>query len=375
MSGERGSLREDLARTVRELSDTYEELTLLYRFSSILSGLDADEICLKIVDEAVASTDVRTAAVLLLDEDADELRTHSAVGGWDRSLVLKRDGNLLWQSLDRHKTIGIGDVEKSELRSLFPHLGTMLLCPMVGKKRTIGLVVVGDKANGEEFYSKDIKLISAIAQQAALFIENAILSREMENFLIGTIRSFVKALEASSMWTAGHTERVTEYALSIGREMGISPEQMERLKICSLLHDIGKIATPKEILNKESPLDPDEWTEISRHPSIGAEILQGLEKFGDIIDCIRYHHEHYDGTRSVYGLKGEDIPLNSRILAVADAFDAMTSDRPYRKKRNIAEVVSDIESCSGTQFDPAVVRAFRRWVDRKFLSPASSNDV
>jgi putative nucleotidyltransferase with HDIG domain len=168
------------------------------------------------------------------------------------------------------------------------------------------------------------------------------------------------------LWTAGHTERVTEYALAIGKELGLDQRRIERLRICCLLHDIGKIATPKEILNKEANLTGGGWHEIRRHPSIGAGILGGMEKFSDITKSIKYHHEHYDGKMSIHGLKGDAIPLSSRILAVADAFDAMTSDRPYRSKKSVKEAVEEIQDFSGTQFDPKVVFAFTKWVDGKF---------
>jgi putative nucleotidyltransferase with HDIG domain len=143
--------------------------------------------------------------------------------------------------------------------------------------------------------------------------------------------------------------------------MGLDLNLLERLKICGLLHDIGKIATPKEILNKEHYLDHDEWLEIRKHPEVGAGILEGLERFTDVIECIKYHHEFYDGRNSAHGIKGEDIPLLSRILAVADAFDAMTSDRPYRKRKSAEESTTEIQAKSGTQFDPKVVGAFVRW--------------
>ncbi len=365
MDSDKNSIQEDLLQTVKELSDSYEELSLLYRFSGTISGLDVDDICLKVIDEAVSSIDTETAAVLLLDEDLNELVTHSSTGSWDRSLLIKWDGSAFWKAITRKRPVCINNMSENDLSGSLPGLESLVICPMSGKKKIIGLLVVADKASKEEFYSNDIKLINTIAQQAALFIENAILSREMEYFLIGTIRSFVKALEASSLWTAGHTERVTEYALAIGTELGIGSTERERLKICCLLHDIGKIATPKEILNKPSELTEDEWREIRRHPSTGAGILEGLEKFTDIVECIKYHHEHYDGGTSIHGLMGDDIPLPSRILAVADAFDALTSDRPYRKKRSVQDAITEIQDFSGTQFDPKVVFAFTKWAENK----------
>ena len=140
-------------------------------------------------------------------------------------------------------------------------------------------------------------------RQAGLAIENAFLYSELETLLVGAIRCLVKALEATSHWTAGHTERVTEYAVEIGKIMDLEPEMLEKLKICSLLHDIGKIATPKEILNKGSKLNESEWLEIKRHPIVGAEILEELKQFKDVILGIKYHHEHWDGSNGTFRLK------------------------------------------------------------------------
>ncbi|SPQ00204.1 hypothetical protein NBG4_20010 [Candidatus Sulfobium mesophilum] len=158
-----------------------------------------------------------------------------------------------------------------------------MICPIVGKARVIGAIVVADKEPGEELFSNDSKLLSTIATEAGLAIENALLYSELEALLLGAIRSLVKALEASSYWTAGHTERVTEYALGIGRVMGLEAGMLEKLKISSLLHDIGKIATPKEILNKNGKLERNEWDEIKRHPGRGADILVELKQFKEII--------------------------------------------------------------------------------------------
>ena len=145
--------------------------------------------------------------------------------------------------------------------------------------------------------------------------------------------------------------------------MGLESDLLEKLKITSLLHDIGKIGTPKEILNKNDKLNADEWDVIKQHPSMGADILRELRQFEDIILSIKYHHEHWDGSRGIFGLTKDDIPIMARILSVADTFDALTSDRPYRLKKSKQEAVDEIVRCSGTQFDPTVVEAFLKWVE------------
>jgi len=226
---------------------------------------------------------------------------------------------------------------------------------------------VADKEGDQDFFSSDTKLLMAISSQAGLSVENAMLYAELEGLLLGAIRSLVKALEATSYWTAGHTERVTEYALAIGRRLNLQGDMLEKLKISSLLHDIGKIATPREILNKNDALSESELIEIRKHPAIGAEILGEMVQFNEVILCIKYHHEHWDGKDSIFGLKYEEIPLLARILSVADTFDALTSDRPYRPCRKREEAIQEIKRCSGSQFDPAVVDAFLTWVNSTTL--------
>jgi putative nucleotidyltransferase with HDIG domain len=358
---ETNRLKEDLKATVTELSDTYEELSLLYRLSEEFSGLGVDGICYLLLKKALSSLSVRTGVVLFLDEDSEELYTQAYIGDWDADTAFKKETNILWRVIRSNKAIAVCNHNTHEERLDKVKCNSLLITPLTGKKQIIGVLMVADKTDGREFYSGDIKLLTTIASQAALFIENALLTQEMQVFLIETIRSFVKALEASSLWTAGHTERVTRYALSIAELLDLDVHEIEKLRVSSLLHDIGKIATPNEILNKNSKLDDAEWFEIRRHPIVGAEILSGLSSFKEVIECIRYHHEHYDGT-GIHGLCGEDIPLMARILAVADAFDAMMSDRPYRKKKTIEETVTEIITCTGKQFDPNVVQACISWI-------------
>ncbi|GAV22345.1 HD domain-containing phosphohydrolase [Carboxydothermus pertinax] len=171
-------------------------------------------------------------------------------------------------------------------------------------------------------------------------------------------QALVMAIEAKDSYTAGHSLRVTAIAEKIGEKLGFSQERLERLKKAALLHDIGKIGIPEKILNKPGKLLPDEYREIQNHPEIGAEIIKPIAQMRDIIEIIYHHHERYDGTGYPSGLKGEEIPLEARVLAVADAFEAMTSDRSYRKALTKKEAIAEIINQKGKQFDPQVVEAF-----------------
>lgn len=351
-------IREDLEKTVSELSDTYEEIALIYRITEQFSGAGVEEILKTMISEVAGIIGVKTVAVLFLSKDKDALYTKSHMGAWDSDIAFRADGSPLWAAVKEKRSVAFCDL--SGHGDCFN--GAVLVCPIIGKQRVIGALVIADRPPSGEFYSNEMKLISAVSSHAALFIENVLLHEEMEEFFIGTIKSFVRAMEATSSWTAGHTERVTEYAVALGRQMALSEEEIERLKICSLLHDIGKIAVPRSILDKNGALSDMEWDAIKRHPNTGAGILEGLKGFGDIVTGIRYHHEWWDGTGGVFGLKGSEIPLMARILAVADTFDAMTSDRPYRAAKPFEETVAEITGFAGRQFDPEVVSAFQRWL-------------
>jgi len=180
-----------------------------------------------------------------------------------------------------------------------------------------------------------------------------LVNRHME-----TIRAFAAAIEARDQYTRWHSEKVAEYAQQICINMGLDEQTAGMAYLAGLLHDAGKIGVPESILIKPGRLIDAEFEVIKKHPEIGVNILRSMQNMKEILQVIRHHHERYDGSGYPDGLKGEDIPLLSRILAVADAFDAMTSDRSYRKAFSFDKVVQEIESNAGTQFDPQVAQSF-----------------
>jgi putative two-component system response regulator len=184
-------------------------------------------------------------------------------------------------------------------------------------------------------------------------------TREIRRLFLGAIEALVFALEAKDNYTAGHSRRVTKIALAIGRELSLAEDDMENLRWGSLLHDVGKIAVDQSIQNKPDELTPDEYEHIMIHAQIGAGIVKPVVN-DRVVEIVEHHHDHYDGTGLHQTVGGEDIPLGARILAVADAFDAMTSDRPYRPAMTVEEALQEIRRGAGTQFDPVAASAFLR---------------
>lgn len=360
-------LKQDLNATIKELSASYEEISLLYRLSETLSGLSVDEICERIVEEAVSEVGAQTAVVLLVDNEKKELFTKSYCGRWDDKNNLNPSITIVWEAIEKATSKTSCSVIPNKNKEIFPWVETFVICPLIGKNKPIGVLMLLDEIGSKEYLSNNLKLLGAISFQASLAIENAYLYNELEDLLLGTIKSFVKVLEASSKWTADHAERVTIFSLAIAKELGIDPKTTDRLKMCALLHDLGKIAMPTKLLDKTETLEKQEIYEIQRHPLIGEKILKSIRVMSDIALGIKYHHEFWDGSKSKFGKKKEEIPLMARILAVADTYDAITSDRPYRGKRDPDEAVREILKNSGTQFDPIVVDAFLRCIEKNQL--------
>ena len=228
------------------------------------------------------------------------------------------------------------------------------------------------------FQAADLPLLEQIAadiaaalEKARLFEETqrrseeiAKLLRQLQESYDQTLAALCTALDIRDRETEGHSRRVAELACAIAREMGLSEDELTHLFRGGLLHDVGKIGIPDAVLHKREPLTEEEWQLMRQHPLLGARILQDIDFLAQAVDVVLFHQERYDGEGYPYGLRGSEIPLLARIFAVADAYDAMTSHRPYREAMSHEEAVAEIVRHSGTQFDPEVVQAFLRVAQR-----------
>ncbi|MBI5535027.1 MAG: GAF domain-containing protein [Deltaproteobacteria bacterium] len=335
-------MNRELLEHTRTISDTntkletrvHELLTLQEASRTITSSLDLDDTLQAIVRMTREIIHSSMSAIKLMDEESKELRVRV------------------------HQT----DEQPEESES-GPMSREVLGVPLRIGERTIGSFEVSRGVG--HFSDEERRLLETLASQAAIAIENARLFENMQRTYFETIRSLAQALEARDSYTKGHSERVMRYALRTAAAMGVSEEDRRILGHASLLHDIGKIGIADAILNKVLPLTADDRKMIENHPIYGDSIIGPLRFLDTVQGIVRHHHERYDGTGYPERLKGDAIPLGARIIAVADSYDAMTSNRPYRKALDKRLAMDEIRKGSGSQFDPRVVNAFLELLERE----------
>ncbi len=260
-------------------------------------------------------------------------------------------------------------------KDLLDQLGVELSIPLVMRGDLIGLVVLGGKANGEAFSDEDRELLDSMARHIGVGIKTHRLMEELEHkaeenrrlydglrgIYKDTVRAFAAAIDIKDKYTQGHSERVGRYSEIIARELGWSEDRVEGIAIAGYLHDIGKLIVERDIINAPYRINAKESKELNQHPAAGFEILEPIHHpYADIPLMARHHHERLDGGGYPDGLKGDEISIGARIVTLADSFDAMTTDRPYRKRRTLEEVVVDLRANTGKQFAPEVVCALCR---------------
>jgi HD-GYP domain-containing protein (c-di-GMP phosphodiesterase class II) len=238
-----------------------------------------------------------------------------------------------------------------------PSLSSMVAVPLKTKTRLLGWICAMSFTKSKRFDEGQRKLLSIVASRAAAAIENARLYEDLQATFQQTIQGLAKAIDKMDRYTAGHSERVAEYATLVAHKLALSPPQIEIVRQSALMHDIGKIGCVLN-LNKPGKLTQDEYEIFKKHPGYGRDILDPIRFLHPLIPGVHLHHERWDGRGYPIGLKAQEVPLIARIIAVADTYDAMTSDRAYRRALPHEVAMNEIERCSGTQFDPDVANPF-----------------
>ena len=382
-----------------------KETVSLYKMSEALNqGLSLDRILEVIVDTTMREVDCDVVSLVLkseqhgryetvvrqvsfdqarqLDDDlAGELDVDALMGAFaagrtlllhgetTRELFSRLPGGVVVRPFDGERMTRSG--MPSEVPAAFKAPTAFVALPLKVGDRSLGALIAYAFEGGRRFSEGKRKLLSVLADRAATAIENARLYDGIMRVFRETLQSLVLALEAKDRYTAGHTKRVTEYTRMVVESLLLPPAQREAFCQGAMLHDIGKIGIDPQKINKPGRLTEEEMAMFRSHPSIGRRILEPIKFLEDIIPSVYYHHEKYDGSGYPEGLKGKEIPLGARIVAVADTYDAMTSTRAYRKALSHATAAAELKRCAGTQFDADIVDAFLTELDRRRDSGAA----
>lgn len=353
-----------------ELAGTYEEISLLHRLTQNLRISQTDEELASLALEGMLETvPAEGLAILLLPPETP--------GGHEKGF-LQAEGSFF--------TRGNCPVEASQLLELaaelkvaestrpivcnrritqqpawrYPEIRELIMAPLIGGKECFGFLAVFNHSQGKEFGTVEASLVGSIAAILGSHSSNLLLYRQQEESLAGIIRALTAAIDAKDAYTCGHSDRVARVAVRLAQELGVEPRLLHTIYLAGLLHDIGKIGTSEAILRKPGKLTDEEYEHIKQHPRIGYRILMDLKHLSGVLPAVLHHHERWDGGGYPAGLAGEEIPLAARIIAVADAFDAMGSNRAYRSRLPDEKIDAILREGAGKQWDPAVIEAFFR---------------
>ncbi|MGD1000048.1 MAG: HD domain-containing phosphohydrolase [Candidatus Brocadiia bacterium] len=366
------------AENIENYRRVQRDLATIYQIGNLLSAESRlDALYKRILDEILKV--VRAdRAILLLAGPAGSLETvahkeTSAAPGVPRGF-----STTVVEECYRNRTSvlmsnALLDEHLKQVESVIAQNIQSVLCvPVETPERAIGILYVDSVGQSEAFLKCDLQLLLAIGKQAGLAIQRTQLSDQLRQMLRGTVRALAAAIEAKDDYTLGHSERVTHFALEIGRRMQLGETHLGTLELAGFLHDVGKIGVPESILRKAGPLTDAEFEVVKKHSRLGSEIIRNIEGAAEIAEIVLHHHERWDGKGYPDGLKHEEASLLSRILAAADAFDAMCSRRPYRDRLALEKVIQTVHKASGVQFDPRVVEALLDAVSEGRILPGSS---
>ncbi len=359
------------AREVEKLSDslasTYEEICLLHGVTQNLRiSRDEEELAGLIVNWVLDCLPTRGAAIQLLPVAKEgnityKARTHSQLitagncpiddRGFDKLIeYLRLEPGCAPQVLNPNIT--------SREDWPFPEIRELIVVPMSDGTRLFGWIAVCNHITGHEFGTVEASLLNSVGAMLGIHSGNRDLYREQAEFLASVVRALTSAIDAKDPYTCGHSDRVARISVRLAKELGCSPEVLHTLYMSGLLHDIGKIGIDDAVLRKPGKLTDAEFEHIKEHPELGYRILADIKQLADVLPAVLHHHEQWDGGGYPFKLNGDQTPQIARIVAVADAFDAMSSDRPYRKGLPCERVDQLFKDGAGKQWDPNVIAAY-----------------
>jgi putative nucleotidyltransferase with HDIG domain len=364
-------LRKELSRKVRQKT---KAVSFLYRIERDVSNKWKLEDVLRLIVERVSSVlNVKMCSILLIDDNTGKLAIECAKGLDEKILKdteLEVGDNISGWVVRHNRPILVKNIEKDHRfakRNEEKYYNKSLMSvPLAIKDKVIGVINVNNKKSRRIFNQEDFRLLKQIAAQVAIVIENTRLYKSLSDLYMRTIMALAATIDARDHYTRRHSQMVAKYAVAIAEAMRLSPERVELIRQASHLHDIGKIGVHDFILLKTDKLTDEEWKEVKLHSVKGAEILEPLIVFlNGVIDMVKQHHERYDGRGYPGHYRGGEIDIGARIMAVADSFDAMLSERPYRKAYSKKKAIEELRENSGTQFDPKIVETFLKVLNKE----------
>lgn len=362
----------DLAGELEDKNTNLEKavakLSTLYKVGlAINSTMELDRLFKLIVRTTMDTLNAQIAYIILTNESRSVLKVTTLLG-YDVNLstegteVPMKPSSVSTWVINHSKPLLISDINESPQFDRFSSLGyerkTLICAPLTAKDEIIGTITVVNKLDNSIYTNEELELLNTIAAQASIAIRNAKLYDEQQKTYMNTIHALVTAIEANDSYTRGHSERVTRYSLGLANRLELPKDRLKILERAAILHDIGKIGIDLTLLHKEGKLTAKDVCDLQQHPIIGMKILEPIEFLQDVRICIGQHHERFDGKGYPHKVTASELLLESRILAIADAFDAMTSDRPYRKALPVEMAIQELVDNAGSQFDPELVPHF-----------------
>lgn len=343
-----GRAEQDVQATVRELAATYQELAIAYGVMETINLTEPkDALAQELLSHLTTAVPAEGSCLLCVDE-LDQLQP----------LATDRISGLDVKHLWRHMRLRAATTPDGQQAFVLPLRGRQVLVyGLRHRERWIGLMALA-RPNDHPFTSREAKLLQAVGRQAALALRNRNLVEDLRGMFFSTIYALVAAIEVNDAYTCGHSRRVARNARETAGVIGLAPAEVEAVYMAGIVHDIGKIGVEKAILSKKTGLSDTEWETVRTHPDQGAGIIGSVRQLRHLVPGVRHHHERCDGSGYPRGLRDEEIPLESRIIAVCDSYDAMTSVRSYRPALSSEAAVAELRACAGGQFSIPVVEAF-----------------
>lgn len=351
-----------ISKQLEEENLLFSKLVSLHEVTKVLtSTLDIAELDKKFLNYSIKMSKADGGA-LLINDSSGRLSISETCGKVEKKLWVNQAlTNAARWVLSREEPIVIEsgvNVLPSGLLPIPPEFKSFISFPLKTPSRIVGVLSLVRFASRQPFTNLDLEIINVLASQASISIENVRLYQNIRDNYLKTIRAFALAVEAKDEYTHGHSENVMKYTVVLARHLGLPDQEIELVKYAGLLHDIGKIGISEQILNKAGKLTDREFEEIKKHPELGARIIADVPFLKSLVPMVLHHHEFYCGGGYPTGISGTEIPFGARILSVSDAFEAMTSDRPYRKSLSQEVAFSILKKEKGKQFDPNIIDAF-----------------